>query len=543
MLEQFLIEQFNDMAIALFATFMLMLLNKSNISDNKMAFSFLFIFTVAPLLIFSQAIYNKYLNYRSPSLIFYYISIMSIMCSLGLVINGINLKFNKFSSQYNDYIKYGLFFFLCFLVIHKYYIGTVKIGVIHSVTGATNALPLVKMLKLQITKYNENGGINGRKIDAKFVDGKSDPEVYKKETQQFIDEGRKVIFGGWRSADRKAMKEVVEKNNALLFYPLQYEGQECSPNIIYTGATPNQQLEVGVRWAINNVGKDFCLVGTYSAYSITANTIMKAVINKYNGRVLGEQLFPFGSTDYKEAVKSIMNHKSCIILNTINGTQANIAFFETMYNTYMEKIKNEKVFVPLAEVYPIISFSIAEHTFAVMNPLHSIGHFAVWNYFQNIRSNINRDFVDEYKNFYALDKDDEKGGFNVVNDPMESSYIGLNLWVRAVSELNDVDNLDKIKEHMIENPYEAPEGEVILNNNNHLSKTVRIGMVNKNKLFDIVYNTVGPVDPRVWNLYIPGTSGLRCDHGKRLYGSAYKKGPLNLDIVNDQKIGRIVEEE
>jgi urea transport system substrate-binding protein len=543
MLEQFFISQINDIAISLFATCMLVLLNISHISDNKIAFSFLFVFTVAPLLIFSQSIYNKYLNYRSPHLILYYISIMSILCISGLLVNGINMKFTGYSSQYQDYIKYVLFFLVCFFIIHKYYFGTVKIGVIHSSTGATNAIPLVKMLKLHITKFNENGGINGRRIDAKFVDGKSDPDVYKKETQQFIDEGRKVIFGGWTSADRKAMKPIVEKNNALLFYPLQYEGQECSPNIIYTGATPNQQLEVGVRWAINNLGKNFYLVGTDSVYARTANTIMKAVITKYNGVILGEQLFPYGSTDYKESVKTIMRHKNCIVLNTINGTEANLAFFETMYKTYMEKNKNEKVFTPMSEVYPIISFSIAEHTFSVMNPLYSIGHFAVWNYFQTIRSNTNRDFIDEYKDFYIADKDDVNGGFNVVNDPMESSYIGLNLWARSASELNDVDNLEKLRDHMIEYPYEAPEGEVILNYDNHLSKFVRIGMVNKNKLMDIVYNTVGPVDPRVWNLYIPETSGLICDHGKKLYGSAYKKGPLDLDVVNEKKMGTIIKKE
>ena len=227
----------------------------------------------------------------------------------------------------------------------------------------------------------------------------------------------------------------------------------------------------------------------------------------------------------------------------MNGTDANLAFFETMYNAYIEKNKKQNVYTPISEVYPIISFSITEHTFSVMNPLHSIGHFVVWSYFQTIRSNINKKFVDEYKNYYSHKKNDGEAGLNVVNDPMESSYIGFNLWARSVSELDNVDDLEKIRYDMTENPYEAPEGEVILNYNNHLSKYVRVGMVNKDKLFDVVYNTVGPVDPRVWNIYLPGTSGLICDHGRKLYGSNYKPGPLNLDYIKSKNIGIIVKEE
>jgi urea transport system substrate-binding protein len=543
MIEEFLFEQFNDILIALFATFILFLLNKSFISQNKQLFVVLFTIIVAPLLIFSQAIYNKYLNYRSPNLILFYITILSIMCFSALAINSINIKIPGYSNLFNYYLKYTIYFLICFFLVHKFYMGKVKIGVIHSVTGATNAFPLVRMLKLQISKLNENGGINGRKIDVEFVDGKSDPEVYRKESQRLINDGRKVVFGGWTSADRKAMKPVFEKNNALLFYPLQYEGQECSKNIIYTGSTPNQQIEVGVRWAINNIGDTFYLIGTDSVYSRTASTIMKSVINQDGGKLVGEEFFQYGSEDYKEVVRRIINNKTCIILNTMNGTNANLAFFKDLYDAYMEKNKKEKEFIPISEVYPIISFSITEHTFSVMNPLHSIGHFAVWSYFQTIRSNINKEFVNEYKSYYSRNREDGEAGLNVVNDPMESSYIGFNLWARSVSNLDNIDDFEKIRYDMIENPYEAPEGEVILNYSNHLSKYVRVGMVNKHKSFDIVYNTIGPVDPRVWNLYLPGTSGLNCDHGRKLYGSNYKPGPLNLDYVKRKNIGIIIKEE
>lgn len=531
MFENQFIGQFNDILIGLFATFIVFVLNKSSISDNKGAFIFIFLITVAPLLIFSQVIYNKYINLRARHTIMYYVSIMAILSVISLFTCFIKVKADKYGNIFNNYLKYIIFFILCYLVIHYFYIGIIKIGIIHSVTGATNAIPLVEMLKLQILKVNENGGINGRKIVADIVDGKSDPEVYKKEAQRFINQGIKVIFGGWTSADRKAMKPIIEQNNALLFYPLQYEGQECSPNIIYTGSTPNQQLEVGVLWALNNIGNTFYLVGTDSVYSRTANTIMKAIINKNGGRIAGEEYFPYGSTEYKESVNRIMSNKNCVILNTINGTTANIAFFNTLYEMYIEKNKANKIYIPISEVYPIVSFSITEHTFTLMKPERAIGHYAVWSYFQSLKSDINNEFVREYKNFYG------EGPTKIINDPMESSYIGFSLWARAISELDNSNDLTLLREHMTENPYEAPEGEVILNYNNHLSKYVRVGMVNKNGLFDIIYNTIGPVDPRVWNIYLPGTSGLRCDHGRKLYGSNFKNGPLSIESNKGKEIG------
>jgi len=528
------IGQFNDILIGLFATFIVFILDKSLISDKTIHFIFVFLITVAPLLVFSQVIYNKYINLRATHTILYYSSIMIILSAISLFLNSIKLKADNFGNIFNNYLKYLICFILFYLVIHYFFIGVIKIGVIHSVTGATNAIPLVEMMKLQILKVNENGGINGRKIVADIVDGKSDPEVYKKEVQKFINDGIRVIFGGWTSADRKAMKPIVEQNNALLFYPLQYEGQECSPNIIYTGSTPNQQLEVGVLWALNNIGNTFYLVGTDSVYSRTANTIMKAIINKNGGRIAGEEYFPYGSTEYKEAAKRILTNKNCVILNTINGTTANIAFFDTLYDMYIEKNKGNKIYIPMSEVYPIVSFSITEHTFTLMKPERAIGHYAVWSYFQSLRSDTNHEFVKEYKNFYG------EGPTKIINDPMESSFIGFSLWARAISELDKSDDLTMIREHMTENPYEAPEGEVILNYNNHLSKYVRVGMVNKQGLFDIVYNTIGPVDPRVWNIYLPGTTGLKCDHGRKLYGSNFKHGPLSMESNQGKQIGTVV---
>jgi urea transport system substrate-binding protein len=533
----FFISAYNDFITAIFITFVFYFLNYINNTEYSNYFVLLFISIIAPIIIFSQAYSNPYMNLRSLSAILFYGSIILLLLLVSIGLNMIHFKNKSMELGYMHYYKYIAIFLLSGAILRYFYIGNIDIGIIHSLTGATNAQPLVDMLKFQIFKVNANGGINGRKINAHIVDGKSDPQVYKQEVQTFINKGIKTIFGAWTSADRKAIIPIIEKNNALLFYPIQYEGQECSKNVIYTGSVPNQQLEVGSRWALHNLGAQFYLIGTDSVYPKTANKILRAVIEKNSGKVLGEEYFPYGSTDYKGVIHKIMQNPSCIILNTINGTDANKALFENLYNAYKNKNKG-KVFVPVSEVYPIVSFSITEHTFMQMKPEYVIGHYAVWSYFQSLKNKTNEEFVKEYKEFYLSKIKNGDDVHNIiVNDPMVSSYTGFSLWARAVSELDNHKNLDFIKEHMIENPYQAPEGEVVLNNNNHLSKYVRIGMGNKNKLFDIVYNTLGPVDPIVWNEYLTGSNGMKCDHGQYLYGSSFKHGPLSLETNLDKQVG------
>ena len=532
----FFISAYNDFVTALFITFVFYFLNYINTTEYNNFFVLLFITIVTPVIVFSQAYSNPYMNLKALSSILFYGSIILLLLLSSYGLNMIHFKNKGIELMYTSYYKYITMFFITGFILKFFYIGNIDIGIIHSLTGATNAQPLVDMLKFQIFKINSNGGINGKKINAHIVDGKSDPRVYKEKVQDFINKGIKTIFGAWTSADRKAIIPIIEKNNALLFYPIQYEGQECSKNVIYTGSVPNQQLEVGSRWALHNLGTHFYLVGTDSVYPKTANKILRAVIEKNGGKVLGEEYFPYGSTDYEEVINKIMQNPSCVILNTINGTDANKAFFETLYNIYIDKNKG-KVFIPVSEVYPIISFSITEHTFTQMKPEYVIGHYAVWSYFQSLKNKTNEDFVKEYKDFYKYKFVTKNGHYIIVNDPMESSYIGFSLWARAVSELDNNKNLDMIREHMIENPYQAPEGEVILNNNNHLSKYVRIGMGNKNNLFDVVYNTLGPVDPIVWNQYLSRSNGMKCDHGQYLYGSSYKNGPLSLETNLDKEVG------
>lgn len=540
----FFITSYNDFVTAIFITFVFYFLNYINTTEYNSYFTVLFVSIITPVIIISHLYKNPYINIKKLGTVIFYISIIALLVLSTFILNIIHFKNKTIQINYNNYYKYGIMAFMSFLILKYFFIGTIDIGIIHSLTGATDATPLVDMLNFQIFKLNANGGINGKKINPYIVDGKSDPQVYKQEVENFIKKGIKTIFGCWTSADRKAIIPTIEKNNALLFYPIQYEGQECSKNIIYTGSVPNQQLEVGCKWALHNLGTHFYLIGTDSVYPRTANKILRQVIEKNGGKVLGEEYFKYGGTDYKEVVNKIIQNPSCIILNTINGTQANKALFETLYLSYTSKNKGNP-FVPVSEVYPIVSFSITEHTFSQMKREYIIGHYAVWSYFQSIKSKKNEDFVEEYKQFY---KNNSKYGNNnedknhdvIVNDPMESSYIGFSLWARAVSELDDHKNLNNIRHHMIENPYEAPEGEVILNNNHHLSKYVRIGMGNKDKLFDVIYNTLGPVDPIVWNEYLSGSNGMKCDHGQYLYGNSFKNGPLSLEGDNiDKQVGNV----
>lgn len=526
----FFISSYNDLTTAFFITFVFYFLNYIHSTEYKRYFIFLFITIITPIIIFSQLYANPFMNIKAFGTKLFYSLILLLLLLLSFILNAIQFKNKSFNANYELFYKYIIMFIITTFILKNFFIGVINIGIIHSITGPTNAKALVDILKFQIFKLNANGGINGKKINAEFIDGKSEPLVYMQGVQTFINNGIKTIFGAWTSNDRKSIIPIIEKNNALLFYPIQYEGQECSKNIIYTGSVPNQQLEVGTRWALHNLGTQFYLIGTDSVYARTANKIIRAVIEKNNGKVLGETYIVYGSTEYNDVVSKIMQNSYCIILNTINGTNANKSFFETLYNSYINKTKGQ-VFIPVSEVYPIISFSITEDTFTKMKTDYIMGHYAVWSYFQTLKNKLNEQFVNEYKKFYKNKHD------IIVNDPMISSYISFALWSRAVSELDNHTDLTLIKQQMLENPYQTPAGEVILNTNNHLSKFVRIGKGNKNNLFDVIYSTLGPVDPIVWNDYLTDSSKMKCDHGQYLYGSSYKNGPLTLEVEIKKQVG------
>lgn len=355
----------------------------------------------------------------------------------------------------------------------------IKVGLLHSLSGtlAVSESPLADASLMAIQEINESGGVLGRKIEPIIVDTGSDSNFAAQEAERLItEEGVAAIFGCWTSACRKAIKPVVEENDSVLIYPVQYEGLEESSNIIYTGSTPNQQIVPAVEWAFVNLGQNFFLVGSDYIFPRAANEIIKEKVERLGGEIMGEEYLLLGSTDVDDLIQEIIRAKPDIILNTING-DTNIAFFQAL----------REAGVPSEDI-PTISFSIAEAELQGMNIKDVAGDYAAWNYFQSIDSPANRNFVSNYQALYGADR--------VTDDPVEAGYIGVYLWAGAVEDAQSFDAASvtgEISDHTIS----APQGFVRVDaENQHLWKTVRIGQVNPDGQFDIVWDPGVLIPPR-----------------------------------------------
>ena len=338
----------------------------------------------------------------------------------------------------------------------------IRIGILHSLTGtmSLHERPLIDALNLAIEEINQAGGLLGQRVEAVVADCRSDAVFCGQEAERLItDEKVSALFGCWTSACRKAVKPVVEKHGHLLFYPLQYEGMERSPNIIYLGAAPNQQLIPAVRWALDNLGKRFYLVGNDSdhVFSLTANLVMKDIIKAQGGQVLAERYLPEDGKDVDAAIADILRLKPDVVINTING-DTNVKFFTALAKSGLT-----------AKQVPVLSTSVAEVGVAAMPPGIMTGHYAVWNYFQSEPGEVNRNFVAAIKRRY--------GAGAVTNDPMEISYVGLHLWKQAVQAAESTDP-DKVNRTILKQSMAAPEGVVAVSRRErHLWRSVHIGRV------------------------------------------------------------------
>ena len=360
----------------------------------------------------------------------------------------------------------------------------IKVGILHSLSGtmAISETPVVDATLLAIEEINNRGGILGRKVVPIVVDGNSDWQTFAIEAEQLIvKEKVSVIFGGWTSASRKTMKPVFEKYDHLLFYPVQYEGLEQSPNIVYTGAAPNQQVLPAIEWAGENLGKRFFLVGSDYVFPRSANEIMKGKINEISGQVVGEEYRNLGDTNFDDIVDKIIQTHPDVILNTING-DSNIAFFKTL---------REKGITPTD--IPTISFSIAEDEIRHLGSKDMQGDYASWNYFQSLDTSENKKFVESFKKKF--------GTHRVTDDPMEAGYIGVFLYAKAV-EAAETDNVNVVRKHLGGITFSAPEGIVGIDpENQHLSKVVRIGKILENGQFEIVSSSEEPIQPIPYPAY------------------------------------------
>ena len=385
--------------------------------------------------------------------------------------------------------------------------NTIKVGILHSLSGtmAISEKSVVDAEQLAIEEINKSGGVLGKQIEAIVEDGNSDWPTFAEKAKKLIDQDKvATVFGCWTSASRKAVLPVFESKKSLLWYPVQYEGQECSNNVFYTGAAPNQQIEPSVQWLLDNKGKDFFLVGSDYVFPRTANTIIKAQLAAKGGKTLGEDYIPLGSTEVKAVIAKIKQAlpNGGVIYNSLNG-DSNVAFFKELQASGMGPDK-----------YPSMSVSIAEEEVKAIGVEYLKGHYAAWNYFQTVDTPASKKFVDAFKAKYGADR--------VVNDPMEASYIMVYLWKQAVEKAKTADDLDKVKMAAYGQTFDAPEGVVTMNTNHHLSKFVRIGEVADDGLFKIVYATKDAVKPIPWNQFVTDTKGYACDWSDPAKGGKYK---------------------
>ena len=362
--------------------------------------------------------------------------------------------------------------------------GPIKVGVLHSLSGtmAISETSVVDATLMAIEEINEAGGVLGRQIEPIVVDGASDWPTFAREAERLISKEKvRAVFGCWTSASRKTVKPVFEKYDHLLFYPVQYEGLEKSPSIVYTGAAPNQQIIPAVQWCFDNLGKRFFLVGSDYVFPRTANAIIKDQLAALGGQVVGEEYILLGSSDVRNVIQAIVEVKPDVILNTING-DSNVAFFGELREANI-----------MPDRTPTMSFSVAEDELRTLAVREMAGDYAAWNYFQTIDAEENRAFVRRFK--------EKHGRHRVVDDPMEAGYFGVHLWKQAVEQAG-TDEVSAVRNAVAGQSFAAPEGTVTVEpSNNHTWKMVRIGRIRKDGQFDIVWSSDSPIRPDPYPSY------------------------------------------
>lgn len=356
---------------------------------------------------------------------------------------------------------------------------TIKVGILHSLSG-TMAISEVSVRDselLAIEEINKNGGVLGKQIEPVIEDGASDWPTFAEKAQKLISQDKvAATFGGWTSASRKAMLPVFEKNKALLYYPVQYEGLESSPYIFYTGATTNQQIIPALEYLQKEKGvKKLFLVGSDYVFPRTANKEIKAWAKANGMEVTGEEYAPLGSTEFSTIVNKVKASNSDAVFNTLNG-DSNVAFFKQLDGAGLPSNK-----------LPVVSVSIAEDEVRGIGADKVKGQIVAWNYYQTTPGKENEKFVKAYKAKYGKNR--------VTDDPIEAGYVGVKLWAAAVEKAGSTDP-EKVKAASKGLTLDAPEGKVTVNGENqHITKTSRIGVINENGLIDTVWESDGPIEP------------------------------------------------
>ncbi|URN96370.1 MAG: urea ABC transporter substrate-binding protein [Candidatus Pristimantibacillus lignocellulolyticus] len=355
---------------------------------------------------------------------------------------------------------------------------TIKVGILHSLSGtmAISEVSVKDAEMMAINEINAAGGVLGKQIEAVVEDGASDWPTFAEKAKKLLQQDKvATVFGGWTSSSRKAMLPVFEELNGLLWYPVQYEGLESSPNIFYTGATTNQQIVPAVDWLLENRGTSFFLLGSDYVFPRTANKIIKAQLEASGGEVVAEEYTPLGHTDYSTVISKIKEAKPDIVFNTLNG-DSNVAFFKQLKDAGIS-----------ASDLTTLSVSVAEEEIRGIGTDVLAGHLAAWNYYQTTDTPENTKFVEAYKAAYGADR--------VTADPIEAGYIAVYLWAAAVEKAGSTD-VDKVREAAAGLEFNAPEGKVTIDGETqHIYKKVLIGEVQPDGMFKQLYSTADPVKP------------------------------------------------
>ena len=383
-------------------------------------------------------------------------------------------------------------------------VNVVRVGLLHSRSGtmALSENTVAEAERLAIENINASGGlvIQGRSVLIQPVeeDGMSDPDTFARQAEHLLDDDEVVaIFGGWTSASRKAMLPVLEARDALLFYPVQYEGQECSAHVVYGGSVPNQQSEPAVNWMLANRSQRILLIGSDYVYPRTANRIMRTQVEREGGTVVDELYLPLGSGEVSALVESIRQASASgpvVVINTLNG-DSNLAFFEALHNSGLidPEARNSPV--------TVLSLSVSEEEALAIGTERISGTFASWSYFQSLDGDASRAFAQRFRRRY--------GYHRAINDPAEAAYSLVHLWAEAAEKAGSTDP-KVVRQHLIGTSYAAPQGLLTITPSLHLNKRSLLGKADDTGNFQVVKD-FGVIAPRPWNPDHPRSDGRHCD--------------------------------
>ena len=378
---------------------------------------------------------------------------------------------------------------------------TIKIGVLHSLSGtmAISETTLKDTVLMLVDEQNKKGGILGKKLEAVVVDPASDWPLFAEKARELVQKEKvSAIFGCWTSVSRKSVLPVVEELNSILFYPVQYEGEESSKNVFYTGAAPNQQAIPAVDYLLKQGVKRWALVGTDYVYPRTANKILEAYLKSkgFTDEDIYISYTPFGHSDWQSIVSDIKKFgtagKKAAVVSTING-DANVPFYKELANQGVS-----------AKDIPVVAFSVGEEELTGIDTKPLVGHLAAWNYFESVDCEANEEFIEAWHKYTGNEN-------RVTNDPMEATYIGFNMWVKAVEKAGTTDS-DAVQDALI--GVAVPNlsgGTATMMPNHHITKPVLIGEIQDDGQFEVVDSTPTTVVADEWSNYLDGSKDLIAD--------------------------------